>query len=131
MPSESNHQTTILLQVLADFRTEIRGDIHDLRGMVGDVSKQADAIEVRQEGHHIELVEIKRRLDYMNGRGNHHEQRLMAIEKRHDRDDGVAAGRKAERDRMYFVARLASKPVTWAVGGVIGLAGYIVKDRAG
>jgi len=127
MPQESNDHTTILLQVLSS----LRGDIGELRSEIADLNESASAIEVRQEGHHIELVEIKRRLDYMNGRGNHHEQRLMAIERRHERDDGEEAGRKAERDRMYAVARIASKPVTWAVGGVIGAVGYVIKDRAG
>ena len=128
MPSESNEQnTTILLQVLAS----LRADILELRGEIADLNESATAIEIRQEAHHIELVEIKRRLDYMNGRGNHHEERLMKIEKRHDRDDGIAAGRKAERDKVLIAAKLATKPATWAIGGVVGLIGYVMKDRAG
>lgn len=116
MPSESNDQTPIWLRVLDEVQA-IRKDTH--------------AIEVRQEAHRIELVEIKRRLDVANGRTAKVEDRLDKIEARHDRDDGEENGRKAERDRMYAVARIASKPVTWAVGGVIGAVGYIVKDRAG
>lgn len=113
MPSESNDQTSILLQVLAS----LRGDMVDIRGSLSEVKAELVA-------HGVKLEQVLRQATLTNGR-------VSDLERRNLHDDGYADGRKAERDRMYAVARIASKPVTWAVGGVIGAVGYIVKDRAG
>lgn len=113
MPAESNDSTTILLQVLAS----LRGDIADVRESVAEVKAE-------QVAHGVKLEQVLRQATLTNGR-------VSDLERRNLSDDGYDAGRKAERDRLYLVARVASKPVTWAVTGVIGAVGWVVKDRAG
>ena len=128
MPSESNEQnTTILLQVLAS----LRDDISDIRRDVAEVKDITAEVKGELMQHEMTLQQVLRQQLETNGNVRRHDGEIRDIRDSHIRDDGIAAGRKAERDKVLIAAKLATKPAAWAIGGVVGLIGYVMKDRAG
>lgn len=112
-PNDQPDNTAIVLQVLAS----LRGDIGHIRDGMAEVKAE-------QVAQGVKLEQVLRQATLTNGR-------VTDLEKRHLSDDGYAAGRKAERDRLYFVAKVASKPATWAWGVAAAAVAYVAKDRAG
>lgn len=124
MPTESNDSTNILLQLLREDMRAMREDVADVRAITAEVKG-----ELMQ--HEMTLQQVLKQQLETNGNVRRHDGEIRDIREGHIRDDGIAAGRKAERDRLYLIARIASKPATWAWTAAAAAVAYVAKDRAG